>query len=396
MILVNELRENIYNFRVVAYKELNFHGTIFKNEMGSSYNAYLILDDEVTLIDTVGEEYTKEFIRELKKILNGRVIDNLIINHVEPDHSSAFLSIYCEYSSAKCYCSERGEKPLRNMFFEDVDYITVKNDNEISTGKYTLQFKTTPFVHWPDNMVTYLKEEKILFSNDCFGNLITGSSLYDSEYEITTLVNESKSYYANIMMPCGKFVLKALEEFKNLEISLICPSHGIVWKENIDLIMSKYYSWGSYEYIKNKVVIVYDSIWGNSEIITDELSVKLIRLGFNVTVYKAGTHNHSKIMSDILDARVVLVGTANFNGTMLPTIAEVLERLYALKPQNKIGGVYGAYGWSKAHIERLRTRLTECGIEVVDLDISSNYTPDNSTIVMTDALSKKIKECVEL
>ncbi len=396
MILVNKIKDNVFNFRVINYKELDFHGPIFRNDSGSSYNAYLILDDEITLIDTVGEEYSQVFLGELKTILGGKSIDNIIINHVEPDHSSAFLEVFKHYNNAKCYCSERGEKPLRNMFFSDVNYTTVKNNDEISTGNYTFLFKTTPFVHWPDNMVTYLKEEKMLFSNDCFGNLITGSSLYDSEYELALLIQASKDYYANIMMPCGKFVLKALEEIKMLDIDLICPSHGIVWKENVKIIMEKYRSWGSYEYIKNKVVIIYDSIWGNSEIITDDLAVKLIGLGFDVTVYKAGTHNHSKIMSDVLDARVVLVGTANFNGTMLPTIAEVLERLYALKPKNKIGGVFGAYGWSKAHIERVRNRLCDSGIDVVDVDISSNYTPDISTIKMTDELAFKIKECVEL
>ncbi len=396
MILVDEIKENIFCFRVIDYKELDFHGAIFRNEKGASYNAYLIIDEDVTLIDTVGEEYINEFQRTLTQVLNGRVINNIIINHVEPDHSSAFLSVYNEFKLAKCYCSARGEKPLKNMFFEDVDYIPVKTGDELLTGKHTLQFIATPFVHWPDNMVTYLKDEKILFSNDCFGNLITGSSLFDSSYEVTDLINESKNYYANIMMPCGKFVLKALDELKSLDIQLICPSHGVIWKDNIELIINSYYSWGNYEYINNKVVIVYDTIWGNSEIITDELALKLIKLGFEVTIYKAGLHNHSKIMSDILDARVVLVGTANFNGTMLPTIADVVERFYALKPQNKIGGVFGAYGWSKAHIERLRIRLTECGIDVVDLDISSNYTPDTSTMKMADELSMKIKEYIEL
>ncbi len=397
MIQSKKIRDNIYSIKAIDYNELDFHGTVFRNDEGASYNAYLVIDEEVTLIDTVEHGFNEEFLRHLDNILEGRKIDNIIINHVEPDHSSSFLDTYSKYPEAKCYCSEKAEKPLQNMFFRDIDYKTVKTLDSINTGKYTFKFVLTPFVHWPDNMVTYLEEEKILFSNDAFGNLVTNNNLYDDEYEIATLLRSSKEYYANIVMPCGKFVLKTLDEIEKLgiEIELICPGHGTIWRTHIATIIAEYKKWASFESNKNKVVIVYDTIWGNTEIITNELASKLTEYDLEVRVFKAGKHRPSLIMTEILDASAVIVGTSNFNNTMLPTIADFVERLYALKPKGKIGAVYGAHGWSKNHINRLKDRLEECDVDVLDYDISSNYKPDEATIEITSTLAKKIAEALK-
>ncbi len=398
MIQLKEIRKNIYSIKAVSYNELDFHGTVFRNDEGASYNAYLVIDEEVTLIDTVEHEFNEAFLKTIDSVLKGRVIDNIIINHVEPDHSSSFLAVFAKYPNAKCYCSEKAEKPLQNMFFEDVEYSTVKTMDSIKTGKYTFNFILTPFVHWPDNMVTYLVEEKILFSNDAFGNLIANNNLYDDEYDLGILLKASKEYYANIVMPCAKFVLKTLKEIEDLgiEIELICPAHGIIWRSHIADIIEHYSKWANFESKKNKVVIVYDTIWGNTEILTNALASKLTEHGLEVRIFRAGKHRPSLIMSEILDASAVVVGTSNFNNTMLPTIADFIERMYGLKPKGKIGVVYGAYGWSKAHVNRVKDRLVECEIDVIDYDITSNYTPDTATIEITNTVAEKLVEALKL
>ncbi len=398
MIQVKEIKENIYSIKAISYNELDFHGTVFRNDEGASYNAYLVVDEEVTLIDTVEEEYNEAFLENIDKILNGRQIDNIIINHVEPDHSSSFLAVFGKYPKAKCYCSEKAEKPLQNMFFVNCDYKTVKTNDSIKTGKYTFNFILTPFVHWPDNMVTYLVEEKILFSNDAFGNLIANNNLYDDEYDLGLLLRASKEYYANIVMPCAKFVLKTLKEIQDsgIEIELVCPAHGVIWRSHIAEILTHYEKWANFESKKNKVVIVYDTIWGNTEIITNDLSNKLAAQGLEVRIFRAGKHRPSLIMTEILDASAIVVGTSNFNNTMLPTIADFIERLYGLKPKGKIGAVYGAYGWAKTHVNRVKDRLTECEIEVIDYDITSNYKPDATTFEIIDTLVNKLVEALDL
>ncbi len=396
MIQTKKISENIYNFRVIGYRDINFHGPIYKTDHGSSYNAYLVIDEQVTLIDTVEAEYSAEFLKVVEKVLDGRSIDNIIINHVEPDHSSSFIDVVQKYPNSKNFCSERAEKFMQNMFFNDVEYTTVKTGDTLSTGKYNFKFILTPFVHWPDNMVTYLEEEKILFSNDAFGNLTVSTKTFDDEFELVDLQNSSKEYYANIIMPCGRFVLKALKEIEDLqlEIKMICPSHGIIWRSFIPQIIENYKKWANFESKKDKVVIVYDTIWGNTELLTDDLGSELANLGLDVKVFRVSEYRPSLIMSEILDASAVIVGTGNFNGTMLPTIAGFIERMFALKPKNKIGAVYGSYGWAKTHLQRMKDRLVECEINVLDFDTSSNFNPDSENVEVTKQLASIIYEAL--
>ncbi len=399
MIQTKKIKENIYNFRVIGYSNLDFHGPIYRTDYGSCYNSYLIIDEQVTLIDTVEAEYSVEFLRVLSKVLDGRTIDNIIINHVEPDHSSSFIDVINKYPNTKNYCSERAEKFMQNMFFQDVTYSTVNTGDSINTGKYNFKFILTPFVHWPDNMVTYLEEEKILFSNDAFGNLTVSTKTYDDEFELSDLIKSSKEYYANIIMPCGRFVLKALKEIEELklDIELICPSHGIIWRSFIPEIIEHYKKWANFESKKDKVVIIYDTIWGNTQLLTDALGSEMANLGLDVKVFKVSEYRPSLIMADILDASAIIVGTGNFNGTMLPTVAGFIERMFALKPKNKIAAVYGSYGWAKMpHLQRMKDRLTECEFNVLDFDTSSNYKPDSANEEVTRELAAEIYKALGL
>lgn len=396
MIQITNIKENIVSLKAVGYSDLDFHGSIYKNDSGASYNSYLVIDEQITLIDTLDQHLSEEFLRSIKRVIGDRKIDNLIVNHTEPDHSGSFELIKNEYKDIKCYCSDKAEKAMKNMYFGDYEYTTVKTGDKLKTGKYNLTFILTPFIHWPDNMVTYLDEENILFSNDAFGSLVSNNKVYDDQYELNELLELSKEYYANIVMPCSKFVIKKLDEIlgMDLKIDLICPSHGIIWRSHINEIIENYYKWAKFENIKNKVVIIFDTIWGNTEIITNELASRLCDFDLEVRVFQAGKHRPALIMKEVLDASAVLVGTSNFNNTMTPTIADILERLYALKPQNKIGMAYGSYGWAKVHLKRVEERMKDAGIELLEEEIYSNYKPDEAIFEYAKNVAEKINEAL--
>ncbi len=391
MLYIKELKPNIYCFKGINYNDLTFHGPVLQTDKGSSYNSYLIIDEQITLIDTMDEKFCEAFFTKLNTILNGRKIDNIIVNHVEPDHSGSYTKVKKMFPDAKSYCSKASEKSMRKMYFGDYTYEVVSDLETLSIGKYTLKFILTPLIHWPDNMITYLEEEKILFSNDAFGTLTTSSKIYDDEFDLNYLFNLSKIYYANILMPCSSFVNKRLKELAdlNLEFDLVCPSHGAIWRSHFTEIFNKYLDYSSFK-CDNKVVIIFDTIWNNTEKIANQLAVGLASTGLEVKVFRAGIHRPSLIMSEILDAKAVLIGTSNFNNSMLGTVADILERIYALKPKNKVGMAFGSYGWNKVHLKRVEDRLEEAGIKLIEKSIYTNFKPTKDEEVDIENIGKTI------
>ncbi len=381
MLYTYNVNTNIICFRGLSHSDLDFHGSTIRSNEGSSYNCYLIIDDEITLVDTIDMKFNDLFLDSLKKILGDREINNIVVNHVEPDHSGSFLSVKEIYPNSNVYCSKKGIDAMQRMYFKDIDYTEVNDFDTIKTGKYTLKFILTPFVHWPDNMVTYLEEEQILFSNDAFGSLLTRSKLYDESYSLDDLINASKAYYANIVMPYGKFVLKVFDKIadNNIDIKLICPSHGLVIKKYINELLQNYISWAN-GVATDKVVIIYESIWGNTEMCTNQIANALVNSGKEVKVFRASEHHASVIMTEIMDSKAILIGSSNFNSTMLSPLADILERIYALKPQNKVGMVYGSHGWASAHLKRIEDRLKEANIELFNFNLIGKYTPDDERL----------------
>ncbi len=393
MLYTYYVNDNIICFRGLSHSDLDFHGSTIRSAEGSSYNCYLIIDEEITLIDTIDIKFNDLFASALDKILNGRQIKNIIVNHVEPDHSGSFMEVKDKYPDAKVYCSKKGIDAMQRMYFNDVVYNEVNDFDSINIGKYTLKFILTPFVHWPDNMVTYLEEENILFSNDAFGSLLTRSKLYDENYSLHDLISSSKSYYANIVMPYGKFVLKVFDKIKenNITLKLICPSHGLVIKKYINELLANYELWANGE-TTNKAVIIYESIWGNTEMCTNQIANALVNEGNEVKVFRASEHHVSTIMTEIMDAKAIIIGSSNFNSTMLSPLADVLERIYALKPQNKVGMVYGSHGWASTHLKRIEDRLMEANIELMDFNLIGKYTPDDERLENAYQVGLKISE----
>jgi flavorubredoxin len=341
---------------------------------GTTYNSYLIIDEKVTLIDTMEDEFMDIFKIKLKKILNGRDIDNLVVNHVEPDHSGGFIEIFETFNVKNVYTSASGKRSMQKQFFKDVEYTKVVTHDTLSIGEYTLQFMLTPFVHWPDNMVTYLKEEKILFSNDAFGQHVTSTQTYADDFGIGRVLESAKEYYANIVLPYSKRVIPVLEALKDIEIKAIFPAHGIAYKETVKDIIAAYNEWANGE-VKEKAVIIYDSMWGNSKTISLTLGEALYEVGLDVKRFQISKMRSSTIMKEIMDAKYILVGTGNHNGTMIPAVADFIERISGSRLMNKKGMTFGSYGWSKDFAKKLESRVSEAGIELIADGIYVNYVP---------------------
>ncbi len=392
MLQTKQIKENVYAFKAINYNDLSFHGPVITTEEGSCYNAYLIIDEQITLIDTVDEKFSDEFIRRIKKVIGNKKIDNIILNHLEYDHSSSYEYIKTFYPEAKTYCSSKSDKVIAKIFSKNYDYIFVEDLSEISIGKYTLKFILTPFIHWPDNMMTYLIEEKILFSNDAFGSLIAQNKFFDYEYDLHELIKSSKIYYANILTGCNNLVSKKLKEIADIEFDYVCPSHGVIWHKNINDILTSYINWSNCLDVKNKIVIIYDTVWGTTETMAQEMATNLGEKGFEVRIFVASKHNPSMIMTELLDAKAILIGSSNLNNAMVSTVADILERIYGLKLKGKVGMAFGAYGWSGVHLKRINARLEEANIRTIHPDVYTNFNVDDGMVKFIEQVSDQLAE----
>lgn len=356
-----EVKKDIYWVGAIDWKLRNFHG--YLTQRGSTYNAYLIVDEKITLIDTVKGYLTKELIERISDIIDPKKIDYVVSNHVEMDHSGAMPEVMEMLPNATVITSVAGEKEHRLHYKKDWKFQTVKSGDTLNIGKRNLHFVMTPMVHWPDNMVTYCPEEKILFSNDAFGQHIASSERFDDEYPVETILEEAKKYYANIVLPYSSQVVGVMEIVRSLDIEMICPSHGIVWRKHIPLILQSYEKWSSNKTDK-KAVIVYDSMWHSTEMIAQMVKEAFEDKKYNYYIYDLKDTHISDIMTQIIEAEYICVGSPTLNKGILPTVAAFLTYLQGLAPKGRKALLFGSYGWAQANMKALDRYMEESNIEV--------------------------------
>jgi len=358
------LKSGIYAVGVVDGEIRMFHG--YQTPIGTTYNAYLVLDDKVTLIDTVKEPFAEELIQNIRMVLDSRPIDCIICNHVEPDHSGALPAVIREYPSAVVYGTANCQKGLA-AYYPDCkyDFKQVKNGDSLSTGKYTFHFLPMPMVHWPDSMATWLEQEKVLFSNDAFGQHIGTGEMFDHEVTPEHLLDRAGDYYANIVLPFGMQVKKLMTALGGFDIGMVCPSHGVVVSKYLSEITERYAYWCENRIDENKVVIIFDTMWGTTEKIAQRLRDEYLQNGCAVELIHLSAHHHSYAMARILDAKYLFVGSPTLNNQMMPTVGAFLTYMRGLKPKKRIGRAFGSYGWSGESIEQIHAVLASCGFEML-------------------------------
>lgn len=357
-----QISENIYWVGAVDWSMRNFHG--YETSRGSTYNAYLILDEKITLIDTVKINFKDELIARISSVIDPAQIKVIVSSHVEPDHSGALKEIAALAPDAEIITTNpNGIKGLTARYGK-LNYKPVKAGDKISIGKRTLQFVPTPMLHWPDSMVTYCPEEKILFSNDAFGEHLATSMRFDDENDLETIFYEAKKYYANILMPFGKQAQTALKALEGLEIRMIATGHGVIWRKHVDKILDCYKSWSAGE-VEERAVVVFDSMWHSTEILAQTITEAFAQRSIPAAYYDIKATPLSDIMTDIFTSKYLAVGSPTINNQMMPTIAAFLCYLKGLRPVNHKAFAFGSYGWGGQSIGMVEDELKTAGCEII-------------------------------
>lgn len=367
-----KIRDNIYWVGAIDWSIRNFHG--YTTNRGATYNAYLIIDEKITLIDTVKAPFADELLERVSKIVDPAKIDYIISNHVEMDHSGAIPKVMEVCKNATIITSApSGLKGLKAHYGE-FNYKAVKANETLSIGKRTLTFVPTPMLHWPDNMVTYCKEEKILFSNDAFGQHYATSERFDDEVPLSIALEEAKKYYANIIMLYGKQVQGAYKIVSGLDIDLIAPSHGVMWRSHINDILNSYKLWSANE-PESGAIVVFDSMWHSTETIAKTIVEAFSQKGISVKLYDLKENHMSDIVPDILTSKYIAVGSPTLNNNMMPTVAAFLCYLKGLSPKNRKAFAFGSYGWGGQSIDQVENELVNCGFDICLEKIKLPYIP---------------------
>lgn len=373
-----EIRKDIYYVGAVDWNVREFHG--YSTDRGSTYNAYLILDEKITLIDTVKAPFAQEMLERIAEIVDPAKIDYVISNHVEMDHSGALPQLMKAAPNATIITSApNGLKGLQAHYGSDYKYQTVKAGDVLNIGKRNLTFVATPMLHWPDNMVTYCPEEKILFSNDAFGQHFASNLHLDVDVDLDEVFAQAKKYYANILMPFGTQAQKAMEVVKGLELSMIAPSHGVIWTEHIPMILETYDYFASSE-LEEEACIVYDSMWHSTEKMAQAVLEGFSKAGIPARLFDLKSNHISDVMTEVLKSAYVAVGSPTLNNQMLPTVAGFLCYMKGLAPKNRKAFAFGSYGWGGQSIGLVNQELEAMGCEIIHEPIRQQYIPSQEQL----------------
>ncbi|MBU0497874.1 MAG: FprA family A-type flavoprotein [Candidatus Thermoplasmatota archaeon] len=372
-----QLKPDIYWVGGIDWNLRNFHG--YSTPRGTTYNAYLIIDKKITLIDTVKHYLFDEMLSRIQSIIDPKKIAYIVSNHVEMDHSGSLPKILQHTPNAKIITSSRGEIGLKRHYKQTWDMKPVQSGDTLFIGKRTLHFVPIPMVHWPDSMVTYSPEDKLLLPNDAFGQHIASANRFDENIGWSILKEEAAKYYANIVLPYNDQVKKALEAIENLDINMIAPSHGIIWQKHIPDIIQQYKIWSS-NITEPKALIIYDSMWGSTEKIAYALLTGLEQAGIPTTIRNLKTSDISDVITDILTTQLILIGSPTLNNTTLPSLGGFLTYLKGMRPKNRVGFVFGSYGWSGQAVGEIEQTLKRLNWTLPEKSINLNYIPDNTEL----------------
>lgn len=376
-----EIVPDIYWVGAVDWNVRTFHGNTYSTNRGTTYNAYLILDDKITLVDTVHAPFTGELIEKIRQIVPPEKIDYIIANHVETDHSGALPEILKLCPKTKVFGTAKCKEGLEKHYYCNMNFQTVKTGEKLKLGKKTLSFIEAPMIHWPDSMFSYVIEDQLLLPNDGFGQHYATTERFDDEVDEYVLMDEAAKYYGNILWPLSNLILKKLQEVQNLNIpiKMIAPSHGIIWRKDPMKIINAYLSWAKNE-TKPKVVVVYETMWGSTEKMARKIIEGLNDAGISAKLFDITRSDRTEIIKEMLDSKGFLFGSSTHDNDKLPTIAGFLEFFKGLKPKNRIGSVFGSYGWAGGAVKNIENILKETGVEISQPSLSVKYVPSSDEL----------------
>ncbi len=386
-----ELAPNVFWVGAIDWDIREFHGYV--TEKGSTYNAFLILDDKITLIDTVKKEFVPEMMDRVARVVDPEKISYVVSNHVEMDHSGGLPEVMAQVKPEKLFCSAMGKAGLGRHYYSDWPFEVVKTGQEISLGQRHLLFLETPMLHWPDSIMTFLKEDQILFSSDAFGAHFASSERFDDQTrDYPSYFHQIKKYYANILMPFGSLISRLFQTIEqlNLEFRLIAPDHGLLLRQP-DQILEAYRKWGAGE-VEPKALVIYDTMWGSTELMAQALINGLIDAGAETRPYRLRRTHYSDIVTDVLDAGLLLFGSPTLNNTFFPSLGEFLTYLQGLRPVNKAAACFGSYGWSGQAVSQMNQILDAMKMKLVHEGFQCKYIPTIHELVELRARGERLAQ----
>ena len=387
-----EIKKDIYWVGVKDWNLVEFHG--YATPHGSTYNSYLIMDDKITLVDGVKHYMSDEMIARVKSLTDFSKIEYVIVNHVEMDHSGNIPVVMKLAPQAKVVTNMAGKAALEAHFdTAGWNFEIVKTGDILNIGKRNLEFMTTPMLHWPDSMMTYVKEDKLLLSNDGFGQHYVTDSIFVKDEPFDVVMQNAKSYYANILFPFGAQAEKALNTAGSLglDIDMIAPSHGCIWsgEKEVDAIIGAYAYWASGEN-KGKAVIVYDTMWGATATLAEAVMSVFQDAGIPVVKHCLAVKNVSEVMVDFLDAKYVCIGNPTLNNQLFPRVAGFVTYMKGLAPKNKKGFAFGSYGWKPGVVNQIQQVFEDLKWETV-APFEEKYTPKGDTV---EKIKERVREMI--
>ena len=372
-----KISDSVYWVGAIDWGVRYFHG--YSTARGTTYNAFLIVADKITLIDAVKKGFEDELLARISSVVDPEKVDYIVSNHAEPDHTGSLPSIIKTVKPEKVFASKMGVKAIKAHYGEmDVAVTAVENGGELSLGNLTLNFIETRMLHWPDSMFSYLVEEKVLFTQDAFGMHLATSERFDTDLPWDLLVNMSEDYYANIITLYSKYVRTLLKNVSEsgLEFEIVAPDHGPIWKDmdRFSKILEKYTRWANRETSK-KAVIIFDTMWHATEAMARTIEEGLSSTGVEVRVMSLQACSRSEIATQMLEASAIVVGTPTLNNNLFPSISDALTYVKGLKFETPFAAAFGSFGWSGEGVPQVKSILEEMGCEILGT-VKAKYTPD--------------------
>lgn len=373
------IKNNVYWIGKIDWGLRKFHGNEYSTFRGSSYNSYLINDEKVILIDTVYKPFAKEYIDNLKSEIDLKNIDAIIINHAEIDHSGALPELMEIVPNVPIYCSKNGVKIIKGHYHQDWNFIPVKTGDTIDCGNgKTIIFVEMNMLHWPDSIASFLTGDNILFSNDAFGQHYASEFMFNDLVSECELYYEAIKYFANILTPFSSLVKKKIDEIiaMNIPIEIIAPSHGVIWRDNPEQIVQKYLTWAN-AYQENQITIIYDTMWGGTRIMAENIAQGIKSKDDRVTIklFNISDTNKNDIITEVFKSKILLVGSPTINRGITVATAGILEALEGLKFKNKKAVAFGCYGWSGESVTKINELLKKAGFGIINEGIQCLWNP---------------------
>lgn len=381
-----EIKRGVYWVGALDWNIRDFHG--YSTPKGTTYNAYLVVDEKVALFDTVKKPFKNRLIESIARIIDPGRIDCLVVNHVEMDHSGAVPEIVELVKPEKVVCSPMGKKALMDHYGrQDWPYHVVETGQTLNLGKKNVSFLETRMLHWPDSMMSYIPEDRLLFSSDGFGQHWATSQRFDDEVDGSELFEHAAKYYANILLLYSPLVQKLISKVAEtgIEIDMIAPDHGLIWRKDPEGIIRAYRKWSRQE-TRKKALVIYDTMWQATGKMAEAVAEGLKEEGLDFRLLNLKLNHRSDIMTEVLDSKAIVLGSATINNGMMPAMADLLSYMKGLRPAGKVGAVFGSYGWSGEAVKLISEAMREMNIDLVGEGVRVKYSPKK----------EDLDRCVEL